>query len=674
VKPFDPYRLDRKLMRAAARETRALKAAGPAAYRAALEKSFASYLGRRYCLLTDSGRTALRLAVLALRPGGGTAAFPDITHPSLAEAAEGFKLLPLDIDPRTLNLSETALKKAAPGLDLLLLPHMFATPAPIEAALRLARRHGFAVIEDASQILGGALRGRKYGSFGDIGVLSLSPYKPVSSPFARAGALLCDSPEIYKKLLALNPPPPKPQALPFLKLKLARLDATLETSRAANAVYRAALKDYGRYIPAGISPKTQEFPLLIPDRAGAEKIFKAAGVPLERIYKPLRLEKKLPGVLPVADEYWRSALHLPAWPLMTAAECRRAAALVKKHLDRFKTAPAPTPGKKFPPPSYIALDLTYRCGLDCSFCFVKRHGLAGGRELGLAGWLKLIKDLGPGAKKFYLTGGEPLLAPFLPQLVKKLNALGHSSLVTTALFAPAAAAAALAKAGPGEIVVSVHGWPALHERSAGAPGAWKTALRNLELIKKRRAPGTRLTLWCTINSANHARLHRVWKTLKALGPDGIAFNHLEFCSEKDLAATQGLLEGAGLSTPMKSSAGLAKGIDAKVLAAEISKIKAEAGNSVSFYPDLPGPALRAWYSPGARFKKSGFCRGQFSAAWLSPSGQLLTCQPLAVKIGGPETYNGPAYAAFRKLLIKNGGFLPACRRCGREPYSSAGRA
>ena len=85
MKPFDPYRLDRKLMRAAARETRALKAAGPAAYRAALEKSFASYLGRRYCLLTDSGRTALRLAVLALRPGGGTAAFPDITHPSLAK-------------------------------------------------------------------------------------------------------------------------------------------------------------------------------------------------------------------------------------------------------------------------------------------------------------------------------------------------------------------------------------------------------------------------------------------------------------------------------------------------------------------------------------------------------------------------------------------------------------
>ncbi|MDD2805046.1 MAG: DegT/DnrJ/EryC1/StrS family aminotransferase [Elusimicrobiales bacterium] len=670
MKPFDPYRLDRRLMRAAAKETRALQAAGFAPYRAALEKDFAAFVGRRFCLLTDSGRTALRLAALALRPGGGTAAFPDITHPSLAEAAEGFRLLPLDIDRRTLNLSADALEAAAPGLDLLLLPHMFATPAPVADALRLARRHGFAVIEDASQILGGALRGKKFGSFGDISVLSLSPYKPVSSPFARAGALLCDSPELFRKVLALNPPPPKPQALPFLKLKLERLPATLKSSRTANAFYRAALKGHPGVVPGGLSQDAQEFPLLLPDRAGAEELFKAAGVPLERPYRPLRLEKGLPGVLPTADEYWRGAVHLPAWPEMTAAECRRAAALVNRHLAGAQKLPAPA--KKLPPPSYIALDLTYRCGLDCSFCFVKRHGLGGGRELDLAGWLRAIKKLGPGAKKFYLTGGEPLLVPFLPKLIMKLKEMGHSSLVTTALFAPAARAAALAAAGPSEIVVSVHGWPALHESSAGARGAWRTALRNLELIKARRQPGTRLTLWCTVNSSNHAGLYRAYRALKALGPDGIAFNHLEFTTERDLAATRALLAGSGFETPMKASAAPTAGIDPKKLSAQIARIRASAGPSVSFYPDLSGQALRAWYSTRSNFKKPGFCRGQFSAAWLSPSGELLSCQPLAVTLGAPGAYNGPSYASFRRLLLKSGGFLPACRRCGREPYSSAG--
>lgn len=336
AKQFDPFRLDRRLMKAAAVQARALRKTGFGSYRAALEKDLAGFIGRRFCLLTDSGRTALRLAAAALRPGGGTAAFPDITHPSLAEAVDGsaFRLLPLDIDLSTLNLSEAALKKAAPRLDLLLLPHMFATPAPVRTALRLARRHGFAVIEDASQIIGGSLSGKKFGSFGEISVFSLSPYKPVSSPFARAGALLCDSPELFRRVLALRPPPPKPQALPFLRLKLGRLESTLKTSRAANSVYRSALKKHKLFIPAGIKPEAQEFPLLIPGRDAAEALFKKAGIPLERIYKPLRLEKGLRGRLPAADAYWRTALHLPAWPLMTKRECLRAAALLGEHLEK----------------------------------------------------------------------------------------------------------------------------------------------------------------------------------------------------------------------------------------------------------------------------------------------------------------------------------------------------
>lgn len=331
--------------------------------------------------------------------------------------------------------------------------------------------------------------------------------------------------------------------------------------------------------------------------------------------------------------------------------------------------------KALPPPSYVAIDLTYRCGLDCSFCFVKRHSLEAGRELGLAGWIRLIKDLGPGRKKFYLTGGEPLLAAFLPELVKKIRSMGHSSLVTTSLAAPYAKAAALAKAGPDEIVVSVHGAPSLHEDLARKPGVWRTIERNLETVKKLRPQGTGITLWCTINPSNHSRLHKVYRSLRRLGADRIAFNHLEFTSAADLSATRELLAGIGASTPLKASA--PRGIDAAALEGEIKKIKSEAGAGVSFYPDLRGPELRAWYSPRSAFKKKGYCRGQFAAAWFSPSGELLTCQPLAVNLGAPgsggfrKLYNAAAYSAFRKLILKNGGFLPACRRCGREPYAPA---
>lgn len=335
MKKFDPYRLDRKLMKQAARETAKMRREGFAKYKAGLEKALADFTGRKHCLLTDSGREALRMAAAALLPRGGTAAFPDITHPSLAEAvmAPGFRPLPLDIDPKTLNLSAKCLAEAAPKLDLLLLPHMFSTPAPVRQALRLAKRHRFAIIEDASQAIGGSLARRRFGSFGDISVFSLSPYKPVSSPFCRAGALLCDSPVIFKKLLALNPPPPRPEALPFITVKFSRLAATLAGIKAANAAYTLALKGLERFFYSGVSDMAQEFPLNAPDRRAAEAAFKKAGVPLERPYRPLHLEKGLPGKFPHADRYWAGAVHLPAWALMTTAECRRAARVARRVLE-----------------------------------------------------------------------------------------------------------------------------------------------------------------------------------------------------------------------------------------------------------------------------------------------------------------------------------------------------
>lgn len=326
-------------------------------------------------------------------------------------------------------------------------------------------------------------------------------------------------------------------------------------------------------------------------------------------------------------------------------------------------------------PTYVAIDLTYRCGLACSFCFVKRNGLRCGRELGLAGWLKLIRSLGPGRRKFYLTGGEPLLRPFLPALIKELKKRGNSVLVTTGACAPEKAALELARSAPDEVVISAHGWPALHDATTGR-ASWRGTLRNLEILKTNKRPGTRLTLWCTINSANHARLHKVYLALAALGADAVAFNHLEFISPGDAAATGALLAGAGFRTPLKASAGLAEGIDTKKLGAEILKIRRQAGPEVKFYPPLSGAALRAWYQPGARFEKPGLCLGQFNAAWFSPAGRLLSCQPLAADIGpcgrgALAAYNGRRYSAFRKLLLKSGGFLPSCRRCGRVPYTGA---
>lgn len=326
-------------------------------------------------------------------------------------------------------------------------------------------------------------------------------------------------------------------------------------------------------------------------------------------------------------------------------------------------------------PDYVALDLTYRCGFACGFCFVKNNSLLrpGRRELNTAGFINIINGFAGKKRRFYVTGGEPGLRKDLPEIVRAIKAGGHRCLITTnACAMPPALLKRLADAD--EFVISIHGGPALHDRTAAAAGAFKGAALAARLLTALPTPRPSVTLWCTINRANHARLPAVYRAMAALRPDNIAFNHLEYVSEKDFKKTERIFKHLlGARPVFGPSEKLARGIDAGRLAAGVEAVK-KADGSVRFYPALDRTGIKAWYNPDASFKKSGFCSGQWNAAWISPYGELLTCQPLAFKVSAnaeapPAAYNGPAYAAFRQALKKAGGFFPSCARCGREPYT-----
>jgi MoaA/NifB/PqqE/SkfB family radical SAM enzyme len=335
-------------------------------------------------------------------------------------------------------------------------------------------------------------------------------------------------------------------------------------------------------------------------------------------------------------------------------------------------------------PSYVALDLTYRCGFKCGFCFVKNNSLLkpGRRELRTAGFKKIIADLAGRPRRFYVTGGEPGLRKDLFEIIGAIKAAGHSCLITTNASALGPAAVKkLAAAGADELVISLHGERALHDRTAGFKGAFERAARAVRLIKGLPAPRPSVTLWCTINKANHARLTAAYRSLSALAPDHMGFNHLEYISERDFRKTELFFKKLlGAAPAFRPSEHLARGIDPFKLVREIKTIKELGGSRIKFYPDLDFTGIKAWYDPARTFKKTGFCAGQWDALWISPYGNLLTCQPLAHNISSVRegnlrlAYNSPAYTAFRRALLKRGGFFPACARCGREPYQARKKA
>ena len=329
TKLFNPYRLDEALLEE--RSALLAKAAGPGALDRFAEQ-LASFTGRRYCVLTSSGRSAIRAGLVALGAGKGKrVGMTNITHPSALDETLAVGASPefLDIDTSVLNMSAGEIKARGPGLNALIFTPMFCASAAPSAIRALAG--GCPVLEDASQVMGVSRGGRRYGSFGDISVFSLSSYKPVSFPRAKAGALLCDDRALFKKACkaAAAAGGPAPETAPLLELKLSLIKTTLAGLRRNNDLYRevlAGIKDL--FIPK-TGRDSQDFPVLTSRKKELEKLLLRLKVPLGRTYEPLNEIFGLRGDFPGSRTYAGQALHLPSYPMMAESECRYAAGAVK---------------------------------------------------------------------------------------------------------------------------------------------------------------------------------------------------------------------------------------------------------------------------------------------------------------------------------------------------------
>ena len=326
---FNPYRLDETLLEE--RPAFLAQAAGPGA----LDRfagQLAAFTGRRYCLLTSSGRSAIRAGLAALGAGKGSrVGMTNITHPSALDETLAVGARPefLDIDISNLNMSAGEVKARAASLGALIFTPMFCASAAPAVIRELAG--GCPVLEDASQVMGVSRGGRRYGSFGDISVFSLSSYKPVSFPRAKAGALLCDDPALFRKACkaAAAAGGPAPETAPLLELKLSLLRKTLAGLRGNNDLYRETLSGLkGLTIPA-TGRDAQDFPVLTSRKKELEKLLLRMKVPLGRTYEPLNEIAGVRGAFPASRTYAEQALHLPSYPMMTASECRYAAGAVK---------------------------------------------------------------------------------------------------------------------------------------------------------------------------------------------------------------------------------------------------------------------------------------------------------------------------------------------------------
>lgn len=157
--------------------------------------------GAEKVLLTTSGTAALEMAAVLcdLKPGDEVI-LPSFTFSSTATAfqAMGATLVFVDIRPDTMNIDEAKIEDAITERTRVIVPvHYAGVACEMDEIVRIARRHGLIVVEDAAQGVMSTYKGRALGTIGTFGCYSFHETKNYS--MGEGGALVINDPAYIER-------------------------------------------------------------------------------------------------------------------------------------------------------------------------------------------------------------------------------------------------------------------------------------------------------------------------------------------------------------------------------------------------------------------------------------------------------------------------------------------
>lgn len=148
----------------------------------ALVDELKTLTGCRHILLTASGRGALYAILRAI--DRERVVIPAYTCKAVDEAAvlaeKTIVHVPTEHDG--FNYDAAALDELVDARSVVIATHQFGIPCDMDATMRIARKHGAIVVEDAAASLGTRIAGRLTGTIGDVGFFSFDSTKLVTVP------------------------------------------------------------------------------------------------------------------------------------------------------------------------------------------------------------------------------------------------------------------------------------------------------------------------------------------------------------------------------------------------------------------------------------------------------------------------------------------------------------
>lgn len=170
------------------------------------EKSFAEYIGVKYCIATSSCTGALHLSLAALGVGPGDEVIvPDFTWIASVSVVNYVGATPVFVDVKKSDWTidtkkiEAAITKKTKAI----IPvHTYGYPCDMEKIMEIAKKHKLYVIEDAAPAVGATVGNKKVGSFGDAGCFSFQGAKLLVT--GEGGMLCTNNKDLFEKAKNLN--------------------------------------------------------------------------------------------------------------------------------------------------------------------------------------------------------------------------------------------------------------------------------------------------------------------------------------------------------------------------------------------------------------------------------------------------------------------------------------
>jgi dTDP-4-amino-4,6-dideoxygalactose transaminase len=178
----------------------------------AFEQALANYNGIAHCAAVSSGTAAIHLALVILNVTRGdevicsSFTFSGSCNPI---AYTGATPVFVDSEADTWNISPELLKEAIEDRikkgkrpKAVIVVHLYGMPAKIGEIMEICRQYEIPVIEDAAEALGSTYKGKKLGTFGDMGVYSFNGNKIITT--SGGGALVSENESCIAKARFLS--------------------------------------------------------------------------------------------------------------------------------------------------------------------------------------------------------------------------------------------------------------------------------------------------------------------------------------------------------------------------------------------------------------------------------------------------------------------------------------